>query len=61
MSGIYKKIITTTVERDYIKCDKCEHETPFVSAIDTWIIHEGDNYCLSCQREHDLGFYKKKK
>lgn len=61
MSEIYKKTITETKESDFIMCDKCKRESLFASTIDYWIVHEGDNYCLGCQRDHDLGFYEKKK
>lgn len=50
MSSIYKKIITTSIEVDMIKCDKCGLETQFVNAIDIWTIVNGENCCYNCQK-----------
>lgn len=59
MSAIYKKKITTTIEADYIKCDKCGHETQFVMAMDVWAIHNDENYCYECQIKHGVGYGEK--
>jgi len=58
MSSIYKKTITTTVELDYIKCDKCGHETQFVLAMDVWAILNNENYCFECQKKHGVGWFE---
>jgi hypothetical protein len=60
MSAIYKKTITTTIEVDYIKCDKCGHETQLVMAMDVWSIVDGENYCYECSKKHGVGWGKKK-
>lgn len=59
MSGIYKKEITTTHSVEFIKCDMCGCETQFVLAMDNWCVIENKNYCMKCQKEHSVGWYKK--
>ena len=59
MSGIYKKAISTEVEQDFVKCDKCNYEVLFVNTIDWWISIDDVNYCLACQKEHNVGHYEK--
>ena len=61
MSAIFKKKITTTLDLDYIKCDKCGVETQFVLAIDVWAIVNNENYCYDCQKKHGVGLGKKAK
>jgi hypothetical protein len=61
MSAIYKKTITTTIEVDFIKCDKCGRETQFVMAIDLWVIIDGISYCYECQHKHGVNGYGEKK
>lgn len=60
MSEIYKKKITTTIDVDYIKCDKCGIETQFILAIDVWAIVNNENYCYNCQHEYKVSFGEKR-
>lgn len=60
MSKIYKKIISIQSEIDMLRCDKCGKETSVACAIDLWCIIEGNNYCFSCQKQHEVGWFNPK-
>ena len=48
-------------EKETSTCSKCGVKAPFVMTIDQWAIIDGEEYCLSCQKNHKVGWYEPKK